>query len=74
MTVLLLIPVPAGALSFDLPVMAAVPLCCLPVFFTRMAIRRREGALFFGHYPPTWPSSSSTAPGCHASPTASSTV
>jgi cation:H+ antiporter len=44
------IPVPDGALSFDLPVMVAVAIACLPVFFTRMAIRRWEGALFIGYY------------------------
>ncbi|TAH51244.1 MAG: calcium/sodium antiporter [Betaproteobacteria bacterium] len=35
---------------FDLPVMVAVALACLPVFFTGRVIARWEGALFFAYY------------------------
>ena len=35
-----------GTLRFDLPVMAAVAVACLPVFFTRFEIDRLEGAVF----------------------------
>ena len=44
------IPVPASALRFDLPVMTAVALACLPIFFTGHCIRRWEGALFVAYY------------------------
>jgi cation:H+ antiporter len=44
------IPVTASALSFDLPVMLAVALACLPIFFTEHRIARWEGALFLGYY------------------------
>jgi cation:H+ antiporter len=37
-------------LRFDLPVMVAVALGCLPIFFTGHLIARWEGALFFGYY------------------------
>jgi cation:H+ antiporter len=37
-------------LSFDLPVMIAVALACLPIFFTGNLIARWEGALFFALY------------------------
>ncbi len=39
-----------AALRFDIPVMSAVALACLPVFFTGFRIGRREGALFFAYY------------------------
>jgi cation:H+ antiporter len=48
--------VPAGidispqAVRFDIPVMVAVALACLPIFFTGHLIARWEGALFFGYY------------------------
>jgi cation:H+ antiporter len=35
---------------FDLPVMVAVALACLPVFFTGRVIARWEGTLFFAYY------------------------
>jgi cation:H+ antiporter len=38
------------ALQFDLPIMIAVAVACLPVFFTGHRIDRWEGALFFGYY------------------------
>jgi cation:H+ antiporter len=44
------IPVPATALAFDLPVMLAVAVACLPIFFTGNRIDRWEGGLFFGYY------------------------
>lgn len=42
--------VPASLLAFDLPVMIAVSVACLPVLFTGHMIARWEGALFFGYY------------------------
>lgn len=39
-----------AALHFDLPVMIAVAVVCLPIFFTGSRISRGEGALFFGYY------------------------
>lgn len=39
-----------AALRFDLPVMTAVALACLPIFFTGHCIARWEGALFVGYY------------------------
>ncbi|WP_456269167.1 calcium/sodium antiporter [Kushneria sp. AK178] len=44
------IPVPANALVFDFPVMIAVSLACLPIFFTGYRIERWEGLLFFAYY------------------------
>ncbi len=44
------IPVHVSILSFDLPVMIAVSLACLPIFFTGNRIARWEGALFLGLY------------------------
>lgn len=44
------IPVQASALAFDIPVMVAVSLACLPVFFTGSRISRGEGLLFLGYY------------------------
>jgi len=37
-------------IGFDLPVMIAVALACLPIFFTGGVISRGEGALLFGYY------------------------
>lgn len=37
-------------LAFDLPVMVAVALACLPIFFTGHLIARWEGGLFFAYY------------------------
>ena len=42
--------VSAAALRFDLPVMLAVALACLPIFLTGRLIARWEGALFLGYY------------------------
>lgn len=44
------IPVSRGALTFDLPVMVAVAVACLPIFFTGHRIDRWEGALFLAYY------------------------
>ncbi|ABU59987.1 calcium/sodium antiporter [Roseiflexus castenholzii] len=39
-----------AALNFDLPVMLAVAVACLPIFFTGRLIARWEGWLFLGYY------------------------
>ncbi|WP_305041876.1 calcium/sodium antiporter [Geoalkalibacter sp.] len=44
------VPVALSALTFDLPVMVAVALACLPIFFTGHLIARWEGGLFFLYY------------------------
>jgi cation:H+ antiporter len=43
------VPVAPGALTFDMPVMLAVAIACLPIFFTGYRIGRLEGALFLGY-------------------------
>lgn len=42
--------VPAAARNFDLPVMIAVAIACLPIFLHGHRISRWEGALFLGYY------------------------
>jgi len=42
--------VPASLLAFDLPVMVAIAVACLPIFFTGHLIARWEGALFLAYY------------------------
>jgi len=44
------IPVAPAAFSFDIPVMIAVSVACLPVFFSGHQLSRWEGALFIGYY------------------------
>ncbi len=44
------IPVPVNALQFDIPVMCAVAIACLPIFFNGYRISRWEGALFLAYY------------------------
>ena len=44
------IQVSETVLRFDLPVMIAVAIACLPVFFTGSLIARWEGGLFLGYY------------------------
>jgi cation:H+ antiporter len=44
------INISAAALAFDIPVMIAVAVACLPIFFTGHVISRWEGALFFFYY------------------------
>lgn len=39
-----------SALAFDFPVMIAVALACLPIFFSGYVINRWEGLLFFAYY------------------------
>lgn len=42
--------VPPALLAFDFPVMLAVTVLCLPIFFTGMRISRWEGALLLGYF------------------------
>jgi cation:H+ antiporter len=42
--------VPAGALAFDLPVVVATAVACLPIFLNGRMIARWEGALFLAYY------------------------
>jgi cation:H+ antiporter len=44
------LPVPEAALRFDIPIMIAVAVACLPVFFTGHLIARWEGGLFLAYY------------------------
>ncbi|MDX1653655.1 MAG: calcium/sodium antiporter [Candidatus Competibacteraceae bacterium] len=44
------VPVSLPALSFDIPVMIAVAVACLPIFFTGQRIDRWEGLLFLFYY------------------------
>jgi cation:H+ antiporter len=44
------LPAPPALLSFDLPVMIAVAVACLPVFASEALIARWEGALFLFYY------------------------
>ncbi|MDI6802534.1 MAG: calcium/sodium antiporter [Bacteroidota bacterium] len=44
------ISVSPAALNFDIPIMIAVAIACLPIFFTGNSISRWEGAVFFGYY------------------------
>ena len=44
------IPVAPAALTFDLPVMVASAIACMPVFFSGMRINRLEGGIFLGYY------------------------
>jgi cation:H+ antiporter len=44
------INVAASALRFDIPVMIAVALACLPIFFTGRVIARWEGFVFLAYY------------------------
>jgi cation:H+ antiporter len=44
------IPVPSGMYALDFPVMIAVTVICLPVFFTGANISRGEGAVFLLYY------------------------
>lgn len=44
------VDVPMSALKFDLPVMIAVAVSCLPVFFIGGRIARWEGGLYLGYY------------------------
>lgn len=44
------IPVSPPALQFDIPVMLAVAIACLPIFYTGNRISRWEGMLFISYY------------------------
>lgn len=44
------VPVAAGAVSFDLPVMVAVSVACLPFFVNDYRIARWEGGVFVAYY------------------------
>ncbi|MEI7642701.1 MAG: calcium/sodium antiporter [Chloroflexales bacterium] len=44
------ITVPASALAFDIPVMVAAAVACLPIFFNGRMIARWEGTLFVSYY------------------------
>ena len=44
------IAVDPSALAFDIPVMVAVALCCLPIFFSGAVISRMEGAVLLCYY------------------------
>lgn len=44
------VTVPRGALVFDIPVMIAVAVAALPIFFTGYSIARWEGAVFLAYY------------------------
>ena len=44
------VAVSQAALHFDIPVMIAAAVACLPIFFTGRLIARWEGALFVGYY------------------------
>jgi cation:H+ antiporter len=39
-----------AALNFDIPVMVAVAIACLPIFFVGGSVRRWEGLLFLGYW------------------------
>lgn len=42
--------VSSATIGFDIPVMIATAVACLPIFFTGLEISRREGILFLGYY------------------------
>ena len=44
------LPVSDDALRLDMPIMVAVAVACLPVFFKGFSITRTEGAFFFAYY------------------------
>jgi cation:H+ antiporter len=44
------IEVSTAVIGFDIPVMIAVALACLPIFFTGGVISRQEGILLLGYY------------------------
>ena len=44
------INVPPGVVAFDIPVMIAVAIACLPIFYTGNLVARWEGGLFLAYY------------------------
>lgn len=44
------LPIPDGAISLDIPVMIAVAIACLPIFWNGYSLQRWEGWLFLAYY------------------------
>ncbi len=44
------IPIPDGAISLDIPVMIAVAVACLPIFWNGYSLMRWEGVIFLAYY------------------------
>jgi cation:H+ antiporter len=44
------LPVSEAAIGLEIPLLIAVSIACLPIFFTGGTINRWEGALFLGYY------------------------
>jgi cation:H+ antiporter len=44
------VPIPPGAVTFDIPIMIGVSIAALPIFVTGFTIARWEGLLFLGYY------------------------
>ncbi len=44
------IRISASAIAFDIPIMIATALMCLPIFFTNSEVSRREGGMLLGYY------------------------
>ena len=44
------IPVSPAVLGFDIPVMTAAAIACLPIFFSDHCVARWEGGLFLAYY------------------------
>lgn len=44
------LPVSSGVMGFDMPIMIAVAIACLPIFFTGRGISRWEGGVFVFYY------------------------
>jgi cation:H+ antiporter len=44
------VPVPLAAIDFDIPIMVAAAVACLPIFLTDLRIERWEAAVFLVHF------------------------
>jgi cation:H+ antiporter len=44
------IAVPSSVMAFDLPIMLAISIACLPIFYTGNLVARWEGLLFLAYY------------------------
>ncbi|MBT5872304.1 MAG: calcium/sodium antiporter [Candidatus Latescibacteria bacterium] len=44
------LPIPMAALNFDIPIMIAVAIACLPIFVSGSTISRNEGILFLAYF------------------------
>jgi cation:H+ antiporter len=44
------LPIPEAALHFDIPIMIAVAVACLPIFVSNYTISRMEGVLFLSYF------------------------